>query len=183
MLFLVVGPSGAGKDTLIDGARAALKDDPRFVFAKRVITRPADSGGEEHTPMSEDAFETARQRGDFLLSWGAHGLHYGIPATLVRDIAAGRHVVANVSRAVIADSAAKTPTTRVIVVTAPVEILAERLAKRGREDKADILERLSRAGAPVPEGMDHTDVVNDGTAEDGIRRFISALTGGTRASC
>lgn len=182
-LFLVVGPSGAGKDTLIDGAREALKDDPRYIFAKRVITRPAEAGGEDHTPMTEDAFEDARHRGDFLLSWGAHGLHYGIPAALADDIAAGRHVVANVSRAVIVESAAKIPSTRVIVVTAPVEVLAERLAKRGREDKADILERLSRAGASVPEGVDTIEVLNDGTAEDGIRRFIAALNAGAAASC
>lgn len=182
-LFLVVGPSGAGKDTLIDGARAALSADPRFVFAKRVITRPAEAGGEEHTPMDEQDFEIAQQRGDFLLSWSAHGLHYGIPATLADEIAAGRHVVANVSRSVIGEAVAKIPSAKTLLVTAPVEILAERLAKRGREDKADILKRLSRAGAPVPEGVDRIEVVNDGTAEDGIRRFIAALTGETLASC
>ncbi|GLR90973.1 hypothetical protein GCM10007857_76890 [Bradyrhizobium iriomotense] len=37
-LVLVVGPSVAGKDTLIDFARAQLQSDPDFHFARRVIT-------------------------------------------------------------------------------------------------------------------------------------------------
>lgn len=176
-LFLVVGPSGAGKDTLIDGAKAALKDDTKFVFARRVITRPAGAGGEDHSPMTENAFEAAEKQGAFLLSWRAHGLSYGIPGSLANDIHAGRNVVANVSRAVIGEAAAKIPTTRVILVTAPPEVLAERLAARGREDKADILERLSRTGAPLPDGVQKIEVVNDATPEEGVRRFIAALTG------
>lgn len=176
-LFLVVGPSGAGKDTLIDGAKAALKDDPKFIFARRVITRPADAGGEDHTPMTEDAFEAAAKQGAFLLSWRAHGLRYGIPGTVAGEIDAGKNVVANVSRAVIAEAAEKIPITRVILVTAPLEVLAERLAARGRENKSDILERLSRADAPLPEGVQKIEVVNDATPEEGVRRFIAALTG------
>lgn len=123
MLVLVVGPSGAGKDTLLNAAREAFHGDPRVHFARRVITRPADPDGENHEPVTEAEF-AAR---DFALSWSAHGLRYGIAAVDTAPV-----VVANVSRGVIAQAAAH-HAVRVIEVTASPELLAARLAARGRE--------------------------------------------------
>ncbi|MCY4190996.1 MAG: hypothetical protein OXD42_06705 [Rhodospirillaceae bacterium] len=98
-LFLVVGPSGVGKDSILNGAREALADDARFVFARRFITRDATVGGEDHQPISDAEFSAIEESGGFLFSWRAHGLSYGLPASLRDDLDAGRHVVANVSRA------------------------------------------------------------------------------------
>ncbi len=166
MLVLVVGPSGAGKDTLLDAARAALADDPRFHFVRRVITRPADAGGEAHEAVTEQDF-AAR---DFALQWQAHGLRYGIPADAIKT---GAVAVANVSRTVIADAARRFPV-RVIEVTAPPDVLAARLASRGREDAADVASRLTRSVA-LPDGVAITIVVNDGTMKEGVDRFVAAL--------
>src|ERR1700722_14225051 len=137
MLVLVVGPSGAGKDTLLDAARWALTDDPRFRFVRRVIPPPADAGGEAHEPVTEAEFATC----DFALAWQAHGLHYGIPADIAADLDAGRVVVANVSRGVIAEAARWFPV-RVIEISAPPQVLAARLAARGRESASDVAARL-----------------------------------------
>ena len=100
MLIAVVGPSGAGKDTLMAGARAALAQDARFRFVRRAITRPAEAGSEDHEALSEADFAARRAADGFALSWGAHGLHYGIPRDIEEDIAARRVVIANLSRAV-----------------------------------------------------------------------------------
>jgi thymidine phosphorylase len=173
-LFLIVGPSGAGKDTLIDGARAALAGDPRFVFARRIITRPKGAVGEDHEAVSSEEFERRAQAGGFLLHWGAHGLLYGLPGSLEADLAAGRHVVANVSRTVIAAAAARCAAVRVIVITAAPEVRAKRLAARGREDPAGAASRLARTADISPDVATET-IVNDGAAGDGIARLVSLL--------
>jgi len=170
MLVLVVGPSGAGKDTLLDAARATLAGDPRFRFVRRVITRPADAGGEAHEAVTEAAFATR----DLALSWRAHGLSYGIPADIADDLRAGRTVVANVSRGVISAAAQRFPV-RVIEITAPPEVLTGRLAARGRETAADIAARLARSVA-LPDGIPSETVMNDGSIETGVSRFLAALT-------
>jgi ribose 1,5-bisphosphokinase len=169
MLVLVVGPSGAGKDTLLNVARSSLADDARFRFVRRVITRPADPDGEDHEPVTEAEF-SAR---DFALQWQAHGLHYGIPVDIVDNIAAGVVVVANVSRAVIAQAATRFPV-RVIEVTAPPSILAQRLAARGRETAADVTARLART-IPLPNGIAVETVMNDAAPDIGAERFLAAL--------
>jgi phosphonate metabolism protein PhnN/1,5-bisphosphokinase (PRPP-forming) len=170
MLVLVVGPSGAGKDTLLEAARRELADDSRFCFARRVITRPADAGGEAHEAMTREEFASR----DFALQWHAHGLNYGIPSAVVDDIRRGRVVVANVSRTVIADAARQFPT-RVIEVTAPADVLAARLASRARENASDQALRLSRNVA-MPEHVNVETVLNDGSLEEGVARFLAALS-------
>ncbi len=174
MLILVVGPSGAGKDTLINGARAALADNPRYRFVRRIITRPGDMGEEAHESVTEKEFELRREAGDFALTWRAHGLHYGIPADIAMDLARGRVVIVNVSRAVVAEAAERYPVS-VIEVSAPADVLARRLAARGREDAVDVARRLSRA-IELPLPVDRQAVVNDGTVEQGVRRMLAAIS-------
>jgi phosphonate metabolism protein PhnN/1,5-bisphosphokinase (PRPP-forming) len=180
MLVLVVGPSGAGKDTLLDAARRALASDPRFVFARRCITRPADAGGEAHEPMDEAAFEARRAAGGFALWWRAHGLSYGIPVAMEAELAARRVVIASVSRAVIAEAAGRY-SVRVVEVTAPPAILAKRLMQRQREDADGITERLARHIA-LPDGTEVEQVVNDGSVEQGAARLLDAISRASEAA-
>lgn len=179
-LFLVVGPSGAGKDMLLDGARRALGDDPSFVFARRVVTRPADAGGEAFRAVTPEEFETLRAGGSFLLWWRAHGLEYGLPRALEDELRAGRNVVANVSRGVVAAAAGRFADTTVIEIDAPPGLRAERLAARGREDAADAARRLARKGVPYPAELAVERVANDGTPAEGVARFVAALTSARR---
>jgi phosphonate metabolism protein PhnN/1,5-bisphosphokinase (PRPP-forming) len=173
MLVLVVGPSGAGKDTLMDAARAELAGDARFRFVRREITRPADAGGEAHLAVGEAAFAARAEGGGYALWWRAHGLGYGIPADIADDLAAGLVVVANVSRGVLAEAAARFPV-RVLEITAPAEVLAARLAARGRESAADIAERIRRAVA-LPAGLEVVTVMNDGAVAEGVAKVVAAL--------
>ncbi|MFS8931568.1 phosphonate metabolism protein/1,5-bisphosphokinase (PRPP-forming) PhnN [Cupriavidus taiwanensis] len=178
--FFVVGPSGAGKDSLMDGARAALDDN--YVFARRVITRPEGAAGEAHEGVSEAEFARRQANGEFLVTWDAHELRYGLPRSLVSELERGRNVVANGSRAVIAQLAARLPRFVVVLVTAPHDVLARRIAARGRESGEEVARRVARTGAALPPEVRCMTVSNDSTLEVGKARFVKALRQGTRAS-
>jgi len=173
-LVLVVGPSGAGKDTLIDIARPRFAGDRRVLFARRFVTRPP-GGGEDNGTLSEAEFEAARACGRFPLSWRAHGLAYALGPEVAEQIRAGGVVVANGSRATLPEARRGFACLMVALVTAPPAVRAERLAARGRESAPDILERLARQ----PELALAPDLVIDnvGSPEDGGARlgdFIAA---------
>ena len=140
----IVGPSGAGKDTLINFARERLADRPEFVFVRRIVTRPADRASEDHDSLSEAEFDAQERAGGFALAWPAHGLRYGLPASVDADIDAGRVVIANVSRQIVGQIERRYPRTAVVALSAAPEIIAQRLAARGREDAAAISQRLAR---------------------------------------
>ena len=174
-LYLVVGPSGVGKDTLIDGAREALSGETNVVFARRVITRQSDAGGENHEYASDGQFETRRGAGDFMLDWEAHGFKYAIPASYCGHLDRGRSVIANVSRSVIKNAIANYAPAVVLEISASPDILADRLKHRKRETEAEIRKRLSRQAAMIPTTAAKVTILNDGTPQDAVAEFIRAL--------
>ena len=173
-LFVVVGPSGAGKDTLIAGAMAA---NPALHWARRVITRPASAGGEPFEGVTETEFDQRLARGDFALHWQAHGLHYGVPLAELAPLHHGRSVVLNGSRGALAQGLAAYPDLIVLHITVPLPLLAQRLAARGRESLAEITDRLARADTALPHGLRAVEIANDTTPEAGIARLSQALRG------
>ena len=173
-LALVVGPSGAGKDTLLRHARAALGDDARYCFPRRFITRPAGDPHEEHIALTEVEFRTRERAGAFGLAWRTHGLSYALPATLPALVAEGRIVVANVSRTVVAEARSRFSRVSVVQVTAGRETLALRLGARGRESPQNRAGRLGRQ-SPAVEGRDVRTLVNDGPLEPAVEAFVEML--------
>jgi len=143
-LVLVVGPSGAGKDTLLGLARAALAEDRDVVFVRRVVTRES-SAHEDNEQVTPAAFHAAKGEGAFAIDWEAHGLCYALPRSIDDDIRAGRSVVANISRTVIPALRAAYADAVVVSITAPPEVLAARLAARGRASDGPISDRLKRS--------------------------------------
>lgn len=174
-LVLVVGPSGAGKDTLMGAAREALAGDPNFVFVRRVITRDAVAELEDHDTIDVAGFEAARAKGEFALTWEAHGLCYGIPADIDQDIAAGRTVIMNGSRRMIGDAQARYPRCMVTLITADPAIRARRLAGRGRETEDEIAARLAHEGAPVPDGIETVRIDNSGDLATAAAALVRAI--------
>jgi ribose 1,5-bisphosphokinase len=175
VLVLVVGPSGAGKDTLIAAARQALAGDARFVFPRRVVTRDAMAELEDHDSIDREGFAAAQRRGEYALDWEAHGLCYALPGSIDAAVADARIVIANVSRRVVPGALRKYARAKVVLITAAADVRARRLAGRGREGAAEVEARLQREGAPVPDGVAPVVIDNSGALESGIAAFITAL--------
>ncbi len=175
-LVLVVGPSGAGKDTLIAGARAACAGDDSIVFPRRVITR-ASNASEEHDTVSDELFKQAAAAGGFALWWEAHGLCYGIPAAIDADIRARRTIVCNVSRTITALARQRYAAVTAVLVTAPPDVLQARLAARERSSDGNLADRMARS-AVAERGLDADVMIeNVGAPEMGIRRLLDVIRG------
>ena len=140
----VVGPSGAGKDSLISYARRRLGGEGAIEFVRRVVTRQSDGATEDHDSLAEEEFSAAEARGEFALSWRAHGLSYGLPARVDRGIESGHVMVANLSRAAIPALNRRYANVVIVEVMADPEILASRIAGRARESAGDVASRLAR---------------------------------------
>lgn len=172
-----VGPSGVGKDSLLRGVAQRLSISHGAVLARRVITRPADPALEDHDTLDETGFQTARLRGEFCLSWNAHGLSYGIPKNLVGVVEAGALVLANLSRSALNEGRESFPHFLVLSITTDPNVRAERLVGRGRESEADIEARLARTMTEEPSGDDVITITNNGALEDAIATACQAIDG------
>ncbi|TFV43276.1 phosphonate metabolism protein/1,5-bisphosphokinase (PRPP-forming) PhnN [Bradyrhizobium niftali] len=172
-LVLVVGPSGAGKDTLLRLAQAACTDDQNVVFPRRVVTRES-SAAEDNIAMSPDEFRRGIDHGDFAVHWEAHGHSYALPLDINDDIRAGRAVVVNVSRTVIAALRQAYANVVVVAITAPPDVLAQRLAARARHSDGNIADRLSRSVEDVSAQADVT-ILNAGSADYHGRQLVRVI--------
>jgi ribose 1,5-bisphosphokinase len=174
-LILVVGPSGAGKDTLLGLAKTLCAEERNIVFPRRVITREA-SASEDNEEVSAGTFEEALARDEYAMHWEAHGHGYALSRAIDDDIRAGRTVVANVSRTVIVAMRRAYASVLVVSITAPPNVLAERLAMRARGSDGKIEHRLRRTVDEASATPDAT-IVNTSSAEYHARQFVRIIKG------
>ena len=192
----IVGPSGAGKDTIINAVHHALKNNPEFLFVRRTITRKAgvnsfndhaetsrnigkedNIGNEDNIGVSLEKFLELSEKASFSLQWFAHGIHYALPIGIVDEVHKGKIVIANVSRAELGHAKELFGKVYVIEINAPIGILKERLLGRKREKITDIEERLKRANIPIqlPEGSKYCYIDNSGNVKSAVDKMLSIL--------
>ncbi|MDF2116042.1 phosphonate metabolism protein/1,5-bisphosphokinase (PRPP-forming) PhnN [Roseiarcaceae bacterium H3SJ34-1] len=176
-LIIVIGPSGAGKDSLINYARARLASDPAVLFVRRTVTRTADAATEDHESLTQEEFAAAAAEGRFAVVWEAHGLRYGIPAGARAHIEAGGVAVANGSRAALPAILARFGKVTVVHVNARPDVLASRLAMRGREDAATIQARLERKPEDTPSCDRWIEIDNSGELAVAGERLLAVIGG------
>ena len=126
-------------------------------------------------PVSSGDFGQLEKAGAFAVSWEAHGLKYGVPASVLDDLDANRIVVVNGSRSALERFQAVFPRLVVVNVTASRDVLATRLAARGRESREEIEARLSRAVDPLPDSFSVFPIDNSGRIEEAVDKLVALL--------
>ena len=155
----IVGPSGVGKDSVMSMLAAA---ESRVTLARRVITRPANAGGENFDGIEIETFNALVEAGHFSLWWSAHGLKYGIPASVEEVLHQGGDILANLSRTVLQEAAHRFEHFQVIVLTAQPEMLIDRLGAGGRENSDEIAHRMQRIPCDIPPEINAVTLDNSG---------------------
>jgi phosphonate metabolism protein PhnN/1,5-bisphosphokinase (PRPP-forming) len=180
-LIYVVGPSGAGKDSLLDWMRQRLPADSSVRLARRTITRPATAGGEDHKAATNEQFHEALARGEFSMHWRANGHRYGVGREIEQWLAKGETVVVNGSREYLPVAQARFPQLEAVHVVASENALQSRLVRRGREAAQETTNRLAR-NATLADAVRSASLVlaNDGPIEDAGARLAAFVAGGTR---
>ncbi|MFC6300068.1 phosphonate metabolism protein/1,5-bisphosphokinase (PRPP-forming) PhnN [Pseudomonas sp. CCM 7893] len=178
-LIYLIGPSGSGKDSLLDAARARLAERGCRIV-RRVITRSAEAAGEAAQGVSPEQFAAMDAEGAFALSWQANGLSYGIPREIDDWLAAGEDVLVNGSRGHLAQTRLRYPTLLVVLLSVDQAVLRQRLLARGRESIADIDERLARNARFSDSLIAAPDVFlldNSGALALTVERLLGCLDG------
>lgn len=175
-LIYLIGPSGAGKDTVLRWLREHPRLCPSLHIARRTISRDGDDPHESHEAVSAADFERMREHDDFALHWEANALHYGVRHTELRPLKHGLDVLLNGSRRFLPQARQLYPDLVAAHLTVPLHVLRARLLARGRETQEAIEARLARS-ARLTATMGKTDVelVNDGTPEDAARKLLQHL--------
>ncbi|ANI02419.1 phosphonate metabolism protein/1,5-bisphosphokinase (PRPP-forming) PhnN [Pseudomonas putida SJTE-1] len=174
-LIFLVGPSGSGKDSLIDASREQLAL-AGVEIARRVITRSAEAKGEAAQGVTPEQFETLRAQGAFAIHWRANGLDYGIPRQVDQWLAAGRAVLVNGSRAYLPEARQRYPDLLAVLVKVKPEVLRQRLLARGRETAEEVEQRLVRSARLQAAADPSVHVLdNSSTLEAAVAAFVSLL--------
>ncbi len=176
-LFYVIGPSGAGKDSLMLAARQSL-DGEKFAFAHRYITRPADAGSENFVALSRAEYAVRHAHGLFWLTWTSHDLQYAIGREVLSWLQSGLTVIVNGSREYLSQAQKLCELSDVQLIPVWVhcdsQVLAQRLRARGRETAPQIEERLVRAAQfSAPDGALVID--NSGSLQQALAQWLPSL--------
>ncbi|RON47081.1 phosphonate metabolism protein/1,5-bisphosphokinase (PRPP-forming) PhnN [Pseudomonas frederiksbergensis] len=182
-LIYLIGPSGSGKDSLLDAARVPLAERGCRIV-RRVITRSAEAVGEAALGVSAHQFAEMQAQGAFALSWQANGLAYGIPREIDDWLAAGQDVLVNGSRGYLPQVRQHYPRLLVLLLSVDQAVLRQRLLARGRESVAEIDGRLAR-NARFSERLlaDHDPALhlidNSGPLALTVERLLACVDGQT----
>ena len=172
-LVYVVGPSGAGKDSVLGWVRQHLGHRPSIHWARRTISRPERPGDELHEAVDLGQFMTLRNESAFALDWQANDLYYGVRHSETTPLEHDDWVIVNGSRGYLDMARNRFPGLTVVHVSASPDTLHKRLVARGRETLPSIEARIARNAQLSPKVDFH--VLNDGSLDSAGHQLLRHL--------
>ena len=164
LLVVITGPSGVGKDSVLDGLRA---NGARRYFAVTATTRPRranERDGTDYHFLSAGDFQEMSDASGFLESANVYGYRYGVPKAPIRDaLARGEDVFLRTDVQGATYIKDHCPNMLTIFIAPPsMEELSRRLRARGTDQERQISLRLRKANdeIAISDRFDHT-MVND----------------------
>ena len=176
-LFIISGPSGSGKDTIMQGA---LKKHPEIKLSISSITRDMRVGeveGEKYHFISRDEFEELLKN-DMLLEHNVFvGNYYGTPKAPVEEcLASGNDMILEIDVNGAAQVREKMPEAISIFIMPPsFEVLKKRLSGRGTETEELVNKRLTSALSEIARAKEYDYIVVNDAIEDAIDDLLSII--------
>ena len=168
MLVIISGPSGVGKDTIIDALRERPRD-PDYHYVVTCTTRarrPGETDGVSYQFLTKDEFLALRDSGGLLEANEVHGHWYGTPRAQVREaLATGHDVILKIDVQGAQQVKERVPNALLVFVVPPsLEALFKRLRARATETADELELRQRNAAIELARQEDYDYVV---TNEDG----------------
>lgn len=171
-LFIVSGPSGAGKTTLINLVRESLRPlGLELYFSVSHTTRRARTGeipGESYYYVSDEEFRAMIGRGEFLEWAHVHANLYGTSRSEVESkLRSGKDVILDIdyqgAKLIAVNPELKARQLNVFIFPPSLDVLEQRLRSRGLNSEEEIDIRLRKAIAEIDEGKGFYDyiIIND----------------------
>jgi guanylate kinase len=190
MLIIISGPSGVGKDTIIDAMRRVERDagrEDRRHYVVTITTRAPRAGevdGEDYHFVTRDEFLRIRDSRGFLEANEVHGNWYGSPRDQVRAaLAVGKDVVLKID--VQGAQTVKEQVSQaflIFVVPPTMEALFQRLRARATETADELELRQRNAALELARQDDYDEIVTNETGQvERTAREIEAVIAGEHA--
>ena len=176
-LIYVMGPSGAGKDSLLDWLKKKLPPQSPVHFAKRTIDRPLQALGEQHESVDSATFERLQDENSFAMHWLANGRQYGVRHAVLEPLQQRQWLLVNGSRAYLPEALRQFDGLTVLHISASADILRARLLARQRETPEAVEARVQRTVTfSVPPTCHCVSVLNDTSLDDAGAVLMNALS-------
>jgi ribose 1,5-bisphosphokinase len=169
---MIVGPSGSGKQALIDAVLAARPDIGR---APLIVSAQNSNNTCVVGSVSPDRFLHYKRRDMFALQWDSDGFRYGLTHDAAKKLRDGESLILSSDSSIIDDAKALYPNVQVIYITARMDVLRRRLASMAFGTDTEIDMHLAQSARMRPRKQDFVTVDTSDSIAAGAKALMDAI--------